>query len=71
MSKWCLQSFAQCLVFPQHQHASGRAFAFLATSISMGTGFPGMGVECVKHKGRRPRKDVEVFEFKEVEVDVT
>ncbi len=71
MLKQCSQSFTQCLVFPQHQHASGRAFAFLAASISMGTGLPGVGVECGKRKGRMPRKDIEVSEFEEVEVDVT
>ena len=48
MSKWHSQSFTQCPVFPQYWHVSGRAFAFLATLISMGTGLPGMGVECVK-----------------------
>ena len=49
---------------------SGRAFTFLATSISMGTALPGMGVECVKCEGRMLQEDIEVFEFKEVEVKV-
>ena len=50
---------------------SGMAFTFLATLISMGTGLPGMGVECAKHKERTLREDIKVFEFEEVEVDVT
>jgi len=50
------------------QHTSGRAFAFLATLISMETGLPGMGVEC--HEGRTPQENVRVFKFKEVEVNV-
>jgi len=57
--------------FPQHRHTSERAFAFLAASISMGTGLPGIGIECVKHEGRMPWENVKVFEFKEIEANVT
>ncbi len=67
MSKQHSQSFTQCLVFPQCQHVSGRAFTFLSASISMGTGLSGMEVEC---KGRTPHENIEVFEFEEVEVNV-
>ncbi len=37
----------------------------------MGTGLPGMGIECAKREGRTLREDIEVFEFEEVEVNVT
>jgi len=36
----------------------------------MGTKLPGMGIECIKHKGRTPQENVKVFKFEEVKVDV-
>jgi len=37
----------------------------------METGLPGMGVECAKHEGRTLQEDIKVFEFEEVEINVT
>ena len=39
--------------------------------ISIGTGLPGMEVECAKRKGRMSQEDIKVFKFEEVEVNVT
>jgi len=36
----------------------------------MGTGLPGVGVECAKCKGRTPQGSIEVFKFEEVKVNV-
>jgi len=48
-SKRRSHSFAQCPVFPQCRQVSGVALVFRATSMSIGTGLRGDGLEWAKH----------------------